>query len=161
MFTKNIYNSATKAVTILILSCPFGFALATPLSFQKQITSARKKKILIKKMETLEQARRIDTIVFDKTGTLTNGFLSIARFNNHSDYSDRELLELLGSIEKHSTHALARGITKYLRGEKITSSYDFITEDLPGYGVKAKDNENIYYACNSELLDKLIEIALN
>ena len=155
MITHNIDRSITKALTIFILSCPFGFALATPLSFQKQLKNASKKKLFIKKMETLEQARRINTVIFDKTGTLTNGFLSVARINNHSDKTDKELLELLGSIEKHSTHALARGITKYLRSEKITVGSDLITEDLPGYGVKAKDNENIYYACNSELLDKL------
>ena len=75
--------------------------------------------------------------------------------NNHSELNDKELLELLGSVEKHSTHAIARGITKYLRSEKIKATKDFITEDLLGYGVKAKDEENIYYACNGELLDKL------
>ena len=155
MITNNLYNSITKSLTIFILSCPFGFALTTPLSFQKQLKSARMKKLFIKTMETLEQARRINTIVFDKTGTLTNGFLSVARINNHSDKTDKELLELLGSIEKHSTHAIARGITKYLRTEKIAVGSDLITEDLPGYGIKAKDKDNIYYACNSELLEKL------
>ena len=155
MITHDIYKSVTISLTIFILSCPFGFALTTPLSFEKQLKVAKKKKLFIKKMETLEQARKINTIVFDKTGTLTNGFLSVARINNHSDKTDKELLELLGSIEKHSTHALARGITKYLRSEKIAVGSDLITEDLPGYGVKAKDNENIYYACNSELLEKL------
>ena len=155
MITHDYYKSITISLTIFILSCPFGFALTTPLSFEKQLKVASKKKLFIKRMETLEQARRINTIVFDKTGTLTNGFLSVARINNHSDKTDRELLELLGSIEKHSTHALARGITKYLRSEKISVGPDLITEDLPGYGVKAKDNDNLYYACNSELLDKL------
>ena len=115
----------------------------------------QKKGFLIKQSEILEYFRRIDTVILDKTGTITNGYLSISRINNHSEMSDRELLELLGSIEKHSTHALARGITKYLRNEKIKTSEDFITEDLSGYGVKAKDEGNIYYACNSELLKKL------
>ena len=155
LFTKNIEGSLLKLLLFVIASCPLSFPLIMPFSTHKNTKLANQKKIFIKKMETLEQFETIDTVIFDKTGTLTNGHLSIARVNNHSDMEEKELLGLLGSIEKHSTHALARGITKYLRGEKIPTSLDFITEDLVGYGVKAKDDENIYYACSSELLEKL------
>ena len=155
LLTKDIYKASTNFVTILLVACPFGFALATPLSFHKNIKEAYRKKIFIKNMETLEQARKIDTVIFDKTGTLTNGHLCVSRINNHSDLTDKEILGILGSIEKHCNHAIGRGIAKYLRSEKISTSMDFITEDLPGFGVKAKDDNDIYYACNSELLDKL------
>lgn len=155
MITKNLLKTFDKIAILLMISSPFGFALTTPLSFQKNIKLAKNKKLLIKEMNTLEEARNIDTVVFDKTGTLTNGYLSISRINNHCDLSEKELLELLGSIEKHSTHAISRGITKYLRNEKISSNHDFIIEDLPGYGVKAKDDHDLYYACNGELLEKL------
>ena len=144
----------TRIIRILLVSYPIGFLIASPITM-KCIMKYQKKGFLIKQSEILEYFRRIDTVILDKTGTITNGYLSISRINNHSEMSDRELLELLGSIEKHSTHALARGITKYLRNEKIKTSEDFITEDLSGYGVKAKDEGNIYYACNSELLKKL------
>ena len=155
LLTKDFYMASTRFVTVLLVSCPFGLALATPLSFHKKVKEAYRKKIFIKQMETLEQAKKIDTVIFDKTGTLTNGHLCVSRINNHSELEDKDLLVILGSIEKHCNHALGRGIVKYLRSEKIPTSMDFITEDLPGFGVKAKDDTDIYYACNSELLDKL------
>ena len=155
IITKNINDSFNKFITTLIIFSPFGLAIASPLSFRKIVKTTPQKGLLIKNTESLEDIKNIDTIVLDKTGTLTRGYLSISRINNHSEMTDKELLELLGSVEKHSTHALARGINKYLREEKIKASYDLITEDLIGYGVKGKDNDNLYYACNSELLKKL------
>ena len=154
MITKDIKSSIMKFTTIMLISSPFGLALSSPLSFRRIIKQS-KKGLLIKRIQSLEGLKKIDTIVFDKTGTITNGYLSISRINNHSEMTDKELLALLGSVEKHSTHALARGISKYLREEKIKTSFDFITEDLIGYGVKAKDDRDLYYACNKELLEKL------
>ena len=154
MITKDIKSSIMKFTTIMLISSPFGLALSSPLSFRRIIRQS-KKGLLVKKIQSLEGLKKIDTIVFDKTGTITNGYLSISRINNHSEMTDKELLSLLGSVEKHSTHALARGISKYLREEKIKTSFDFITEDLIGYGVKAKDDNDLYYACNKELLEKL------
>lgn len=155
LITKNIKSSIVMFSTIILISSPFGLSLSSPLSFRKIIRSGFKKGILIKNITSLENIKNINTIVFDKTATLTNGYLSISRINNHSEMSDKELLELLGSIEKHSTHAIGRGITKYLREERIKAKYDFTCEDLFGYGVKAKDEKNLYYACNSKLLEKL------
>ena len=154
LITNSFSSSVNKSLLMLILFCPFGLAISSPISFRRTIKS-KKTKVLIKSIESLEQLRKIDTIVFDKTSTLTNGFLSISRINNHSNMTDKELLELLGSIEKNSTYATARGISKYLRGEKIKCNIDFATEDLSGYGVKAKDDKDFYYVCNSELLKKI------
>ena len=155
LVTKNISTSITKLITVLLIFSPFGLVISSPISFRRTIKSPANKGILIKDIKPLEQFKYIDTVVFDKTGTLTNGYLSVSRINNHSEMTDKELLELLGSIEKHSTHAIARGISKYLRSERIKGSFDFVTEDLFGYGVKAKDDKDLYYACNSELLKKL------
>ena len=152
---KDFNPSIIKILSICIACCPFGLVFIKCLSFRKINKFALQKQILIKEENTLEKIPLIDVVVFDKTGTLTNGYLSISKINNHSDMDDKQLLSLLGSIEKHSTHALARGITKFLRSEKIPSGIDFITEDLPGYGVKAKDDEDVYYACSVELLKRL------
>ncbi len=152
--TQNISNAVNKMVLFLLVSSPSGFFIATPVAMRRSMKYL-KKGFYMKRSEILEAIRKVNIVILDKTGTITHGYLSISRINNHSEMNEKELLELLGSIEKHSTHALARGITKYLRSEKIRTPHDFITEDLPGYGVKAKDDENIYYACNGELLEKL------
>ena len=160
-FIVNIINSKDFSVaivnfiTVLVVACPCSLGLATPLAMVIAIGNSAQKGILIKNNEILELAHHIDTVVFDKTGTLTNGNLSISKINNHSSLDDKEILDILGSIEKNSTHPLAKGINNYLKLSKIKTTYDFITEDLAGYGVKAKANKDIYYACNSTLIDKL------
>lgn len=155
LVNSHLSVAIANSVTFLVVACPCGLVISLPFGSMRSLKYASLKGFLVKSSSCLELAEEIDTVVFDKTGTLTNGFLGVARVNNHSDMSDKELLELLGSIEKHSSHAFARGIIKYLRNEKVNFQMDFVTEDLIGYGVKAKDDHNIYYACNAELLDKL------
>jgi len=152
---NNVSNSLTHFISVLVVACPCSLGLATPLAMVISIGITAKKGILVKNNEVLELASKIDVAVFDKTGTLTNGNLSVSKINNHSDYSEKELLEILGSIEKNSTHPIAKGISNYLKENKIKASYDFIAEDLAGFGIKAKDDKDIYYACNASLIKKL------
>ncbi len=153
--TDELHIAFTKSITTLLLFTSIGYLYITPLSFSKISKEASKKGLIMKSVNVLEKIRKIDTIVLDKTGTLTNGYLSVSRINNHSEETDKKLLEILGSIEKHSNHPLAKGIIKYLRSEKIKANIDFITEDLIGYGVKAQEGNTVYYACSGELLEKL------
>lgn len=156
ILNKDISTAINNFVTVLVVACPCALGLATPLALVVSVGQSAKKGILVKDSETLEIGNKIDTVVFDKTGTITNGTLSVSSINNHSDLSNDYILELLGSIEKHSTHPLALGINKYIKEEKIKTDIDLIIEDLSGYGVKAKDEkDNIYYACNSKLLKKI------
>ena len=109
----------------------------------------------MKESDSLEIASKVDTIVFDKTGTLTNGTLSIYEMHNHTDMPDKEILEILIAVEKYSTHPISVGINKYAKEEKIETTLDLKTEELPGYGLKGQDSKNTYYACNAALLKKL------
>ena len=155
ILTKDISISVMRFVTVLVVACPCSLGLATPLALVVSVGTSAKKGILIKDSESLEDAYKVDTMIMDKTGTLTNGTLSISEINNHSDFSKKEILEMLVSIEKYSTHPISMGINKYAKEEKIEATLDLTTEELPGYGVKGKDERNTYYACNAALLKKL------
>ena len=152
---KDIPTALTRFSTVLVIACPCSLGLATPLALVVSISNSAKKGILIKNSEVLEVASQIDTIVFDKTGTLTYGEPTISKIIIHSKYSEVEILELLASIERYSNHPLAKGINNYVKNNKIKISDNLITEDLVGYGIKAKDENNVYYACNKKLLKKL------
>ena len=155
ILTKDITTAITRFVTVLVVACPCSLGLATPLALVVSVGTSAKKGILIKDSESLEEANKVDTVVLDKTGTLTNGILSISEINNHSDLSKEEILEILVSIEKYSTHPISIGISKYAKEEKIEGNLDLTIEELPGYGIKGKDEKNTYYACNAALLKKL------
>ena len=148
-------TSITRFITVLVVACPCSLGLATPLALVVSVSNSVRKGILIKDSETLEIASKVDTVIFDKTGTLTYGVPTISQINNHSSLEDKELLNLIVSIEKFSNHPLAKGIKNYAKKNKIKGNLEFTIEDLPGFGVKAKDDKDIYYVCNSRLLKKL------
>ncbi len=62
-------------VTVLVIACPCSLGLATPTALIAGIGNAASKGILVKDADSLQLARRIDTVVLDKTGTLTVGRL--------------------------------------------------------------------------------------
>ena len=61
------------AVAVLVIACPCAMGLATPAAIVTGTGAAARAGILIRDIETIERAPRIDTVVFDKTGTLTEG----------------------------------------------------------------------------------------
>lgn len=149
-----IESSLIKFVTVLVVACPCSLGLATPLAVIVSEGVSAKEGILVKSSETLELVPKINTIVFDKTGTLTNGNLTISKFYNYSNLEDNEILRILGSIEKSSTHPIAKGIINYISDKKISLN-DFKIKDIPGLGIKATFDKKIYYAGNHKLLDEL------
>ena len=155
LITKDLSIAVERFITILVVSCPCSLGLATPLALVVSVGESARKGILIKDSESLEAASTIDTIIFDKTGTITYGIPYISSINNHSDLAEQEVLDILVSLEKYSNHPLAKGVTRYAKEHKINGSHEFVVEDLSGYGIKGKDDYNIYYACNNALLKKL------
>ncbi len=155
IFGISFNESLIRFVTVLVVACPCALGLATPLAIVIAEGVSAKNGILVKSSETFELANKINTIVFDKTGTLTNGNLKISKVYNYSNLSENNLLSILGSIEEKSTHPIAKGVINSLKEKNITFDNTFEVENLVGFGMKAIKEKDIYYACNSKLLNKL------
>lgn len=138
-----------------IIVFPPSLLLVTPLTIMIARKELDKNNVLIKESEKIEIAGRINTVVFDKTGTLTNGIVTISKIINNSKYEDKELLNIIGSMGKNIDHPIAISIKRYLKQEKIKPTYKFSTEYLSGYGIKAKDMNDVYYFCNKKIVKKL------
>ena len=147
-------TAITSFVTVLVVACPCSLGLATPLAIVVSEGVCANNGILVKKSEILENAQKVNTIVFDKTGTLTYGKLKIAEILNYSNMDDKELLQLIGSIESKSTHPIGKAFTDYIEQNKMQMLKVQEFENIAGHGIVGKiKNEKIILG-NAKILEK-------
>ncbi len=142
-------------VTILVVACPCSLGLATPLAIVVAEGLCANNGILVKKSEILENAQKIDTIVFDKTGTLTYGTLKISTIKNFSNLSDKELLQLVGSIESKSMHPIAKAFTGYMEENKLEILPVKEFGNVAGLGVIGRIKDSKMIIGNAKILKDL------
>ena len=154
-----------RAVTILVVFCPCALVLATPTAIMASIGNLTKVGILVKEGISIEKLAKVDQIIFDKTGTLTYGkpvVTNVIPYNEnindevHDEFSEKDLIHLLASLESLSEHPLAKSIVKYYKenyDESLEKVSDF--EMIIGKGVKAYLNGSKVYAGNEEFLNSL------
>ena len=105
--------------------------------------------ILIKDAESLEIARKVDTIVLDKTGTITEGKPKVTDLVWTTD--DKSIRQAFYSLEKQSEHPLATAVTDYLNTEILpVNSFESIT----GEGVKGRINGMLYLSGNQRMMEE-------
>ena len=139
-------------VTILVVACPCSLGLATPLAIVVSEGLCANNGILVKKSEILENAQKINTVVFDKTGTLTYGTLKISEIKNYTEMEDKELLQVVGSIERKSSHPIAKAFTEYLKENKLEFLEVKEFGNVSGYGIIGKVNNKKMIIGNAKIL---------
>ena len=132
---KDLSLAINSFVSVLVVSCPCALGLATPLAMVLSEGICAKNGILIKKNEILENAKKIDTVVFDKTGTLTYGNLRIAKMYNYSEMDEKDIMQIVGSIESKSTHPISRAFTTFLSDNNIPLIDIQSFESIDGKGI--------------------------
>ena len=142
-------------VTVLVVACPCSLGLATPLAIVISEGKCASNGILVKKSEVLENASKIDTIVFDKTGTLTYGKLKISKIYNYSNLEEKELIQLIGSIEAKSTHPIGKAFTDYMKEKNISELGVKNIENIAGYGLSGEIAQEKLTLGNRKLIEKL------
>ncbi|MCQ2546666.1 MAG: heavy metal translocating P-type ATPase [Clostridia bacterium] len=142
-------------VSVLVISCPCALGLATPVAIMVGTGLGAEHGILVKSAESLERASGIETVVLDKTGTITRGKPLV------TDVLGIDLL-LAAAIEKNSGHPLAKAIVaealEMLESERsderdeIPEVSDF--EEYPGRGVRAKVEDEEFFAGNHAMMEE-------
>jgi Cu+-exporting ATPase len=139
----NIMGNVTMAlittVGVLIIACPCALGLATPTSIMVGTGKGAENGILIKGVDSLELAHKLQTIVLDKTGTITQGKPTVTDFvtvNGTANSNELKLLHLAASVERNSEHPLAEAVVQYAQsqGVELTDSQEF--EAIAGSGVQ-------------------------
>ena len=134
----------SRAIAVLVISCPCALGLATPVAIMVGNGVGAKNGILFKTAVSLEEAGKAQIVVLDKTGTVTNGEPVVTDLLPAEGVSGEELLAAALSLEKKSEHPLARAVTTYAaeRGTEGREVEDFSA--LPGNGLRARlDGEEL------------------
>lgn len=148
-------------VTVVIIACPCALGLATPTAIMVGIGKGAERGILIKDAESLEIAKKVNTVVLDKTGTVTEGKPVVSKLvwntptttPNPSISSKDVLPDIFYSLEKLSEHPLADAVVNHLKeSASIDDIQDF--ETITGKGVKGRTQGRIYFVGNLKLLEE-------
>lgn len=112
-FAYLLHPNLEAILAVLVVATPCPLILATPIALIGGMNAQARKRIIIKKLASIESLSRVDTIIFDKTGTLTLGKPHVAKFVLHEKIDRNRLLSIAGSIERNSLHPLAKAIVDY------------------------------------------------
>ncbi len=134
-------RSISRALSMLIIACPCGVALSTPMAIMAAMGNAARQGILIKGGCYLEIAGRMDTLFFDKTGTLTKGIPRVSRIVTlDPQFEPIRILQLAASSQIHWKHPMTLAVLEKVREIEIEIPRHEETELIIGHGVRAKIN---------------------
>lgn len=145
---QGVSAALTKAVAVLVISCPCALGLATPVAIMVGGGVGAKHGVLFKTATSLEVLGKCKNVVLDKTGTITYGKPAVT--DVIPAFSDKELLQKIAvAIESLSKHPLAKAVAESLPESDVVLS-DFT--ELTGSGLKAKWGNKSIIAGNAKLM---------
>jgi Cd2+/Zn2+-exporting ATPase/Cu+-exporting ATPase len=147
------------AISVVVVAGSCGVAAGTPLAIVAAMGKAAKKGVIVKGGLYIEEMTKVDTIVIDKTGTLTLGEPTVQGFRALDGCSEGQLLSYAASAEKHSTHPIARAITKKAAELGIRPIEHSQFNYSPGKGVSSEhDGQQILVGSSRLMSDHHIEL---
>lgn len=151
---KSVGFSLTRAISVLVISCPCALGLATPVAIMVGNGKGAKSGILFKTASSLEMAARTQIVALDKTGTITKGEPEVTDI-----IGEENLLQIAYSLEKKSEHPLAKAIVKYGEENGISAleTTDFVI--FAGGGLKASLEEETICGGNADYVKKYVDIS--
>lgn len=142
-----------RAMALLVIACPCGLLISTPVTVVSGITSAARQGTLIKGGEPFERLGQMDVVCFDKTGTLSEGEPSVSDIVVTGDVNEDEVLSLAASLEDRSDHPIAGAIVQEADRRNLTPRDVDSFESITAYGVSGRLDDETYYVGKPDLLD--------
>ena len=144
-FHLNGSSAFYRTMTLLVVSSPCALVLSIPSAVLAAIAWAARHGILFRGGAAVEKLAEVNVVALDKTGTLTTGELRVEKVESFPPGRENEIAQLAYSLEKMSTHPLARAITRHGK-QQILAPLEFSQfESVTGQGLKAtRDGKEIF-----------------
>jgi heavy metal translocating P-type ATPase len=127
---------ANRFLAVLVVATPCPLLIAIPVAIIGSISLAARRGIIIKDPAVLEKIDRCRTAIFDKTGTLTYGQPKLTRLHVAAGIAERDILALVGSLERYSKHPLANAIVAAAREAGVPLVDAAAVSESPGEGLQ-------------------------
>jgi Cu+-exporting ATPase len=149
---SSAFTSLLPTIALLVVACPVALGLATPMVVLVATGLGARYGLLFKGGQAIEAAGRITDVVFDKTGVLTDGIFCAKEIVPAEGISTEELLNLAGSLEACSEHALAKGVLQEVKKSTLLLRRVENFEKLPGRGLRGRIGGRTYILGSQALL---------
>ncbi len=125
-------------MTLLVVASPCALVLSIPSAVLAAIAWGARHGILFRGGAAVEKLAGVNVVALDKTGTLTTGELRVEKVESFPPGREREVAQLAYSLERLSTHPLARAITRYGKQNRVQSVELEHFESITGQGLQAR-----------------------
>lgn len=132
LFTSDL----SKAIAILVVSCPCGQMLVSSAPMIASLSVATKRGILIKNSKFIEELNEIDAVVFDKTGTITKGSLALTDTVCADGITVQSLLRSAAIPASGSTHPISQAVI-IATAEHMPVTDGYTVSEISGKGMEA------------------------
>ncbi|MCF2143187.1 MAG: cation-translocating P-type ATPase [Candidatus Heimdallarchaeota archaeon] len=143
-----------RGLVILVISCPCAVVLSTPITIVAAISRSAKNGVLIKGGSFIESLSKTKVVAFDKTGTLTVGHPMVEKIIGSEDLSEKEILQICGSLELNSSHPIAKAIVEEMEKQKIKPLEIVDFKTIAGKGIKGLINGKDWLVGNMRLFQE-------
>jgi len=154
-----ISGDPVRALSVLVVATPCPLLIATPVAIVSGMSRAASRGVIIKSGGVLEQLSRLKAIAFDKTGTLTQGKPTVMGVDPCEGTTKDELLKIAASVEKFSTHILAKVVVDTAEKQKLKLYKVSKSKEIPGKGITAEiKGKKVYVGSFALLKDSGIDV---
>jgi Cu2+-exporting ATPase len=135
--TAGIDRGVLVALAVLVVACPCGLGIATPLAVWSGLAAAARRGVVVRSAPVLERIAGLRTVFFDKTGTLTEStprVLGVEPMNARPD----DVLAIAAALEHEVRHPVARAIVRAAAERGLVAPPATDVEVVPGRGVRGR-----------------------
>jgi Cd2+/Zn2+-exporting ATPase len=136
--TPEMRSAFYRTMTLLVVSSPCALVLSIPSAVLAAIAWSARHGILFRGGAAVEKLAEVNIVCLDKTGTLTTGELRVEKVESFPPGRENEIATLAYSLEKLSTHPLARAITRHGKQQGLAAIEFPKFESVTGEGLRAK-----------------------
>ena len=136
--TIELRSAFYRTMTLLVVASPCALVLSIPSAVLAAIAWGARHGVLIRGGAAVEKLAEVNIVALDKTGTLTTGELRVETVESFPAGRESEVARLAYSLDRLSTHPLARAVTRHGKQHQLETVEFEHFESVTGQGVKGR-----------------------